>query len=133
MIRAIVFFLLVTNCYGGVKEDISPIIVGRAGYFAGTITGNSMKGYYNNGDTVIVKPIEFTKIKLGQVIVYTNRFGEIVVHRVEEKTDIGFKMRGAANKGCDTTILDEYNLIGVVYGVVHERGTFRELLACKEK
>ena len=84
MIRAIVFLILVIICSAGVNEDISPIIVGRAGYFAGTITGNSMKGYYNNGDTVIVKPIEFTKIKLG----------EIVVHRVEEKTDIGFKMRG---------------------------------------
>ena len=133
MSRLIIFLLLISSCFANVGNEVSAVIAGRAGYFAGTVRGNSMKGYYNNGDTVIIKAVDFKNIRIGQVVVYSNRFGEIVVHRVEEKCEFGFRVRGSNNKGNDSTILDSDNLIGVVYGVIHERGEFRQLLACAQK
>ena len=114
-------------------EEVNAIINGRAGYFAGTVRGESMRGYYNDGDTVIIKGINFESIKVGQIVVYSNDFGDVVIHRVEEKIGRNFKMCGSNNKGCDSTILTEFNVIGIAYGVIHGRGTFRELSACAQK
>lgn len=93
-----------------------------------------MLDYYKDGDTVIIRRFDFQKIKVGQIVVYLNRFGEKVIHRVEKRLEYGFLVKGSNNKGYDSTILDENNLIGIVYGVVHERGNFPiELLACEQK
>lgn len=127
------FTIIINPLWADIKSDVSALIDGRAGYFAGTVMGDSMGGYYTEGDTVIIKPLEFSKIKVGQIAVYINRFGDIVIHRVEKIVEGGFQMRGATNKGCDSTLLMEDNLIGIAYGVIHQRGDFRKLLACREK
>jgi len=127
--------LLVCNSYGMVDSDASTIIKNREGWFYANVIGNSMKQYYPaESTTVIVKPIDFSLLRLGQVIVYTNKFGEEVIHVITEKVTDGFLVKGANNKNNDSTVLTKDNFIGIVYVTFNDKSnSSRNLLACKEK
>ena len=127
--------LLVCNSYGMVDSDASTIIKNREGWFCANVIGNSMKQYYPaESTTVIVKPIDFSLLRLGQVIVYTNKFGEEVIHVITEKVTDGFLVKGANNKNNDSTVLTKDNFIGIVYVTFNDKSnSSRNLLACKEK
>ena len=127
--------LLVCNSYGMVDSDASTIIKNREGWFYANVIGNSMKQYYPaESTTVIVKPIDFSLLRLGQVIVYTNKFGEEVIHVITEKVTDGFLVRGSNNRGNDSTIVTNDNFIGIVYVTFNDKSNSpRNLLACKEK
>lgn len=127
--------LLVCNSYGMVDSDASAIIKNREGWFYANVVGNSMKQYYPaESTTVIVKPYDFSLLKLGQVIAYKNKFGEDVIHVIVEKVSDGFLVKGSNNKNNDSTILTKDNFIGIVYVTFNDRSnSSRNLLACKEK
>ena len=127
--------LLVCNSYGMVDSDASAIIKNREGWFYANVVGNSMKQYYPaESTTVIVKPIDFSLLRLGQVIAYKNKFGEDVIHVIVEKVVDGFLVKGSNNKNNDSTILTKDNFIGIVYVTFNDRSnSSRNLLACKEK
>ena len=127
--------LLVCNSYGMVDSDASTIIKNREGWFYANVVGNSMKQYYPaESTTVIVKPIDFSLLRLGQVIDYKNKFGEDVIHVIVEKVSDGFLVKGSNNKNNDSTILTKDNFIGIVYVTFNDRSnSSRNLLACKEK
>jgi hypothetical protein len=118
-----------------VDSDASTIIKNREGWFYANVIGNSMKQYYPaESTTVIVKPIDFSLLRLGQVIVYTNKFGEEVIHVITEKVTDGFLVKGANNKNNDSTVLTKDNFIGIVYVTFNDKSnSSRNLLACKEK
>jgi hypothetical protein len=118
-----------------VDSDASIIIKNREGWFYANVIGNSMKQYYPaEFTTVIVKPIDFSLLRLGQVIVYTNKFGEEVIHVITKKVTDGFLVKGANNKNNDSTVLTKDNFIGIVYVTFNDKSnSSRNLLACKEK
>ena len=122
------------NVFGNVDTDAKDLINNRKNWFYANIVGDSMKLYYPYKSTVIIKPIDFSLIKVGQIVAYKNNFGDEVVHRVEKQVVNGFLMKGSNNKELDSTILTDKNILGVVYVTFNEKSeTSRTLLACVQK
>lgn len=133
----LIFLSLFSVCktYANIDSEAIKIINNRDGWFYANVVGNSMKQYYPVGSTtVIVKQTDFSLLQLGQIVAYTNRFGEEVMHVITKKVPEGFLVKGSNNKNNDSTILTKDNLLGVVYvAFCGPSNSSRNLLACEEK
>ena len=86
------------------------------------IEGKSMLPYFGEGSVVVVKKIDPAKLRAGMVVVYTNRFGETVAHRLINVSECGWVVQGYNNRESDSTLVNASNLIGVVYATFHSNG-----------
>lgn len=86
------------------------------------IEGKSMLPFFGEGSVVIVKKIDPAKLRAGMVVVYINRFGETVAHRLVAATDAGWVAQGYNNTQADSTPVNAGNLVGVVYATFHSSG-----------
>jgi len=87
------------------------------------IEGVSMLPYFGAGSVLVVKKINSARLREGMVVVYTNRFGETVAHRLVARVDGGWQVKGWNNDRADTTVVNPGNLLGVVYATFHSSGT----------
>src|SRR5579883_3103358 len=86
------------------------------------IEGKSMLPFFGEGSVVIVKKIAAESLQAGMVVVYQNRFGETVAHRLIAQTNDGWVAQGFNNNAADTTHVNASNLMGVVYATLHSDG-----------
>lgn len=86
------------------------------------IEGKSMLPFFGEGSVVVIKKIDDAKLRAGMVVVYTNRFGETVAHRLVDTTPGGWIARGYNNAEADSTVINRTNLLGVVYATFHSNG-----------
>src|SRR5579862_7300784 len=86
------------------------------------IKGVSMLPYFGEGSVLVVKKINAARLREGMVVVYTNRFGETVAHRLVARVDGGWQVKGWNNDRADTTVVNPNNLLGVVYATFHSSG-----------
>lgn len=86
------------------------------------IVGKSMLPFFGEGSVVIVKKIDPAKLRAGMVVVYLNRFGETVAHRLVSATTEGWVAQGYNNTQTDSTPVNAANLVGVVYATFHSDG-----------
>lgn len=86
------------------------------------IVGTSMLPFFGDGSVVIVKKIAAEQLRAGMVVVYQNRFGDTVAHRLVAPTAGGWTAQGYNNASADTTVVSGANLMGVVYGTFHSNG-----------
>lgn len=86
------------------------------------IEGVSMLPYFGEGSVVVVKKINAARLHEGMVVVYQNRFGETVAHRLVARVDGGWQVKGWNNTAADTTVVNASNLMGVVYATFHSSG-----------
>jgi signal peptidase I len=86
------------------------------------IEGVSMLPYFGEGSVLVVKKINAARLREGMVVVYTNRFGETVAHRLVARVDGGWQVKGWNNDRADTTVVNPGNLLGVVYATFHSSG-----------
>ncbi|MFT3870820.1 MAG: signal peptidase I [Nibricoccus sp.] len=86
------------------------------------IEGKSMLPFFGEGSVVVIKKIDPAKLRAGMVVVYTNRFGETVAHRLVSATAAGWVAQGYNNDAADSTPVNADNLIGVVYATFHSSG-----------
>jgi signal peptidase I len=86
------------------------------------IEGDSMLPFFGSGSVVIVKKIDASQLRPGMVVVYQNRFGDTVAHRLVEQAAAGWIAQGYNNSVADTTAVSNENLIGVVYATFHSNG-----------
>lgn len=86
------------------------------------VTGTSMRPFFDHGAVLVARATELDSIKAGMVVVYHNRFGEVVVHRAERLTAEGWVMRGYNNTEIDSTLLTSENLVGTVYATFNPTG-----------
>lgn len=117
---AIFAILCQSAMFANVLDD-ARAIVGRHDAEVCLVSGNSMTPFFNNGDLVVVKQMNADLLKVGMIVVYENKFGELISHRVLKKLDEGFEVHGYNNAKSDTTILCHANLKGVIYAVLHVR------------
>ncbi len=86
------------------------------------IEGKSMLPFFGEGSVVVVKKIDPSRLRPGMVVVYTNRFGDTVAHRLTASTGNGWVAQGYNNTEADSTLVDADNLVGVVYATFHSNG-----------
>jgi signal peptidase I len=86
------------------------------------IEGQSMLPFFGEGSVVIVKKIESARLRPGMVVVYHNRFGETVAHRLVAPGMQGWVVQGYNNDATDSTLVTDSNLVGVVYVTFHSSG-----------
>lgn len=87
------------------------------------VEGRSMLPFFGDGSVLVVKGLSTAQVRPGMVVVYQNRFGETVAHRViAPAPGGGWIVRGYNNAEADTTIVDEANLLGVVYATFYSNG-----------
>ncbi|HTZ20801.1 MAG TPA: signal peptidase I [Opitutaceae bacterium] len=83
------------------------------------ISGTSMLPYFGDGALVVVQPIEESKLRAGMLVVYRNRFGETIAHRLVARQDSGWQIKGYNNDQPDSTLVTSANLVGVVYATFY--------------
>ena len=83
------------------------------------IAGTSMLPYFGDGALVVVKPIEEARLRAGMLVVYRNRFGETIAHRLIARQDSGWQIKGYNNDQPDSTLVTGANLLGVVYATFY--------------
>jgi signal peptidase I len=86
------------------------------------IEGVSMLPYFGEGSVLVVKKINAARLHEGMVVVYTNRFGETVAHRLTARVEGGWQVKGWNNDRADSTVVNAVNLLGVVYATFHSSG-----------
>jgi signal peptidase I len=86
------------------------------------VSGSSMHPFFGNGSLLVIKPIDISKLRAGMVVVYTNRLGETVAHRLVSQQINGWVVQGYNNSQPDSTLVDASNLRGVVYATIHTSG-----------
>ncbi len=83
------------------------------------VEGASMLPYFGDGSVLVVKATGVDSLREGAVVLYRNRFGETVAHRLEAKVAGGWKVRGANNAEADSTLVTTDNLLGAVYATFY--------------
>ncbi|MES1166360.1 MAG: signal peptidase I [Pseudomonadota bacterium] len=97
--------------------DAGALVSAHPGLRVMRVQGESMVPFFTDGAVVVVKTIPVSRLLPGMVVVYRNRFGEMIAHRVLAAMAGGWKVKGQANDTPDSTLVTERNLIGVVYAV----------------
>lgn len=95
------------------------LLASRKGDTVVRVAGTSMLPYFGDGSVLVVRATVVEALKAGMVVLYRNRFGETVAHRVETKTAGGWTVRGANNAANDTTLVNAANFIGTVYATFY--------------
>ena len=108
--------------FGTVLEDAQRLAEARPGAQVMRIEGRSMLPFFGEGSVVVIKKIDPAKLRAGMVVVYTNRFGETVAHRLVATTEGGWIAQGYNNSKPDSTVVNGTNLQGVVYATFHSNG-----------
>jgi signal peptidase I len=96
------------------------------------VQGASMMPFFDDGAVVVVKSIPVERLYPGMVIVYRNRFGETIAHRLVAAVAGGWRVKGEANGRPDSTLVTAHNLIGVVYAVFNAPPAMTAALASVE-
>lgn len=102
--------------------DAKMVAEARPGSQVMLIEGKSMLPFFGEGSVVVVKKIDPAKLRAGMVVVYINRFGEAVAHRLIAATEGGWVAQGFNNDAVDSTLVNASNLTGVVYATFHSNG-----------
>jgi signal peptidase I len=79
------------------------------------VKGASMLPYFGDGAVLVVRAAALESLKPGMVVLYRNRFDEMVAHRVEARVGAAWTVRGANNDKADSTLVTAENLLGAVY------------------
>lgn len=86
------------------------------------VAGASMHPYFGDGALLVVRPVAAGQLRKGMVVVYRNRFGELVAHRLVARRGEGWVAQGYNNAATDSTLVEAANLRGVVYATIHTAG-----------
>lgn len=83
------------------------------------VEGTSMLPYFGDGAVLVVRKGAVESLREGMVVLYRNRFNELVAHRIEGRSGAGWTVRGANNAGVDSTLVTADNLLGTVYATFY--------------
>lgn len=94
------------------QAELAATVIKGAQIFWGV--GQSMQPLYAPSTAVVVRPIEYGRIKKGMTLLYTRRDGAVVAHSVVDEDGQGYVVQGVNNDEPDRESVNETNLIGVV-------------------
>ncbi len=100
-------------------NDARALVAHRADFKVVRVEGDSMLPFFGNGAVLVVKKMAAANLRVGMVVVYTNRFNETVAHRLVAATAAGWEVRGYNNAKSDSSLVGDANIVGVVYATFH--------------
>lgn len=103
-------------------SDAKKVALRHSGMEVLRIEGRSMLPFFGEGSVVVIKQIASEQLRAGMVVVYRNRFGETVAHRLIARSESGWVAQGYNNTAADSTAVSDENLLGVVYATFHSNG-----------
>ncbi len=77
--------------------------------------GESMAPVYGDGSVLVIRPVPYEQLRAGMTVVYLNREGRRVAHRLWRQEAKGWRARGLNNTEPDAELVTPQNLLGVVY------------------
>ncbi|HWA10492.1 MAG TPA: S24/S26 family peptidase [Opitutaceae bacterium] len=77
--------------------------------------GESMAPVYGDGSVLVIRPMAYAELRAGMTVVYLNREGRRIAHRLWRQEENGWRARGLNNAEPDTELVTAENLVGVVY------------------
>jgi hypothetical protein len=87
--------------------------------------GDSMLPFFGAESIAVIQQIPASRLRVGMIAVYVNFLGEKVAHRVIERVQDGWTVKGYNNSRADSTVVNETNLLGVVYATFNTAGSPR--------
>jgi hypothetical protein len=103
--------------------DAMMVALQKPGRSVVRMDGDSMLPFFGSDSIAVIQEIPASRLRLGMIAVYTNFLGEKVAHRVIAKAQDGWTVQGYNNRTADTTIVNEGNLLGVVYATFSTSGS----------
>jgi signal peptidase I len=108
--------------FSAAVADAMAVAASRADLSVVRVAGQSMLPYFSDDAVIVVKKIDAARMRVGMIAVYVNRFGEKVAHRVIAPVAGGWQVKGFNNDRADTSVVDNSNLLGVVYATFQSTG-----------
>jgi hypothetical protein len=102
--------------------DAMVVAMQKAGRSVVRMDGDSMLPFFGADSIAVVQEIPAAWLKVGMIAVYSNFLGEKVAHRVIAKAQTGWTVQGYNNARSDSTVVNETNLLGVVYATFNTAG-----------
>ncbi|HUG13044.1 MAG TPA: S24/S26 family peptidase [Opitutaceae bacterium] len=102
--------------------DAMVVAMQKPGRSVVRMDGDSMLPFFGADSIAVVQQIPAARLRLGMIAVYTNFLGEKVAHRVIAKAQDGWTVQGYNNPRADSTVVNETNLLGVVYATFSTAG-----------
>ncbi len=102
-----------------------------------SVNGDESKGYFSAGDLILVKEVDPSTLKAGDIISYrstnTENFGETVTHMIKEKTvddngNVGFITYGTSTGNEDANIVTFPYILGKYQSKLSGVGSFFQFL-----
>jgi signal peptidase len=116
------FVLLVSAAFAALTLVILPAVTGSQTY---SVLTNSMKPHYGPGTLLIVKPVQATTLRTGDVITYQLASGrpEVITHRIisvtaDQEGNRLFLTKGDNNAAADETPVSEVQIRGELFYAV---------------
>ena len=103
--------------------DAMMVAMQKPGRMVVRMDGDSMLPFFGSASIAVIQQIPASRLRLGMIAVYTNFLGEKVAHRVVAKATTGWTVQGYNNSRADSTIVNETNLLGVVYATFDTAGS----------
>ena len=81
------------------------------------VKSNSMSPIFKKQDIIIIQ--EQNEYKIGDIITYEANTGELVTHRIIEKTENGFYTKGDNNNTKDEKEVSQKDIVGKAVYILH--------------
>jgi len=86
--------------------------------------GDSMLPQIDHNSLLLVARADFDQLATGMLVIYRDRDGEFVSHRLITRTSEGWVAKGINNSQIDPGLVTRDNLQGMVFGVMrYQNGT----------
>lgn len=119
-----------THRHGALAKSVGPVsmpvavadataLASKKGDRVVRVEGSSMLPYFGDGAVLVVRKGAVEDLREGMVVLYRNRFNELVAHRIEGRSGDGWLVRGANNASADSTLVTAGNLLGTVYATFY--------------
>lgn len=108
--------------YDAAVVDAMAVAAQRPDLSVVRVSGRSMLPFFGEEAVIVMKKVDAARLRVGMIAIYVNRFGEKVAHRVIARVDGGWQVQGYNNDEPDSTVVNNANLLGVVYATFHSAG-----------
>jgi len=91
--------------------------------------GKSMEPEFGGTSLLMAANTKFESLKPGMLVVYRDSVGDMVAHRLVERTEAGWVVKGLNNEKVDPGLVTAQNLQGVVFGTLNFKNGTDKVLA----